>query len=54
MTTAIIGVGQLGTALARNLVSGGDRVVVAARGNAHAAGLARELCPLASSASVSQ
>jgi 8-hydroxy-5-deazaflavin:NADPH oxidoreductase len=54
MTTAIIGVGQLGSALAGHLVRGGERVVLAARDDAHAAGLAKELGSLASSASVSQ
>jgi 8-hydroxy-5-deazaflavin:NADPH oxidoreductase len=54
MTTAIIGVGQLGSALAGHLVRGGERVLLAARDDVHAAGLAKELGPLASSASVSQ
>ena len=54
MTTAIIGVGQLGSALAGHLVRDGERVVLAGRGDVHAAGLAEELGPLASSASVSQ
>jgi 8-hydroxy-5-deazaflavin:NADPH oxidoreductase len=54
MSTAIIGVGQLGSALAGHLVRGGERVVLAARNDVHAAGLAEELGPLASSASVSQ
>jgi len=54
MTTAIIGVGQLGSALAQQLVRGGERVVVAARDDSHSAALAEELGPLASSASVGQ
>jgi predicted dinucleotide-binding enzyme len=54
MTTAVIGVGQLGSALARNLVQGGEPVVVAARDDGHATALAGELGPLAGSASVSQ
>jgi predicted dinucleotide-binding enzyme len=54
MTTAIIGVGQLGSAVARLLVQSRERVVLAARDDAHAAGLAAELGALASSASVSQ
>jgi 8-hydroxy-5-deazaflavin:NADPH oxidoreductase len=54
MTTAIIGVGQLGSAIARLLVQGRERVVLAARDDAHAAHLATELGSLASSASVSQ
>ena len=54
MTTAIIGRGNVGSAVARNLVAGGERVVLAARDDSHAAALAKELGPLASSASVSQ
>jgi predicted dinucleotide-binding enzyme len=42
----------LGTALARQLVRGGERVLLAARDDAHAAGLAKELGALASPASV--
>jgi 8-hydroxy-5-deazaflavin:NADPH oxidoreductase len=53
MTTAIIGVGNLGSALARHLVHGGEDVVLAARDGAHAEALARELGPSAHSASVS-
>ncbi len=54
MTTAIIGVGQVGSALARHLVHGGERIVLAARDDSHAAVLAEQLGPLATSASVSQ
>jgi predicted dinucleotide-binding enzyme len=54
MTTAIIGVGQVGSALARHLVRGGEHVVLAARDGSHAALLTEELGPLATSASVSQ
>ena len=54
MTTAIIGVGNLGSTLARHLVRGGEDVVLAARDGAHSVALARELGPLARSASVSQ
>ncbi len=54
MTTAIIGVGNLGSALARHLVDGGETVVLAARDGAHSAGLAHELGPFARSASVSR
>jgi len=54
MTTAIIGVGNLGSALARHLVHGGEHVVLAARDGAHSAALAQELGPFARSASVSQ
>jgi len=52
MTTAIIGVGNIGTALARHLVRGGEPVVLAARGKSHAETLAQELGPLAGAASV--
>ena len=54
MTTAIIGVGNLGSALARHLINGGEDVVLAARDGTHSAALAQELGPLARSASVSQ
>jgi 8-hydroxy-5-deazaflavin:NADPH oxidoreductase len=54
MTTAIIGVGQVGSALARHLVRGREHVVLAARDGSHAALLTEELGPLATSASVSQ
>jgi 8-hydroxy-5-deazaflavin:NADPH oxidoreductase len=52
MTTAIIGVGNVGGALARHLTAGGEQVVLAAREEADAAALARELGSLASAASV--
>jgi predicted dinucleotide-binding enzyme len=54
MTTAIIGVGRIGGALARDLVRGGEPVVLAARDEAHAAALARELGPLTSAAPVEE
>jgi 8-hydroxy-5-deazaflavin:NADPH oxidoreductase len=54
MTTAIIGTGNIGGQVARHLVAGGERVVLAARGESHAAALANELGPLASAASVRQ
>ncbi len=54
MTTAIIGVGNLGSALAGHLVHGGEDVVLAARDGAHSAALAQELGPLSRSALVSQ
>ncbi len=50
MTTAIIGVGHLGSALAQHLVRGNERVVLAAENQAHAQQLATELGPLASAA----
>ena len=48
MTTAIIGVGNLGGTVARHLVGGGESVVVAAKDEAHASALADELGPNAS------
>ena len=52
MTTAIIGVGNIGSALARHLVSGGESVVLAAKDEAGPEALAQELGPLAHAASV--
>jgi predicted dinucleotide-binding enzyme len=52
MTTSIIGVGNIGSALARDLTRGGERVVLAARDESHAERLARELGDLATAASV--
>ena len=52
MTTAIIGVGLLGTAAASDLVKGGERVILANRDKSKADILARELGDLASSADV--
>jgi len=52
LTTAIIGVGNLGSALARHLVAGDERVVLAAADEAHAKALADELGPNVSAASV--
>jgi 8-hydroxy-5-deazaflavin:NADPH oxidoreductase len=52
MTTAIIGVGNIGGAVARHLVDGGEPVVLAARDEPKAAALAAELGSLASAASV--
>lgn len=52
MTTAIIGVGNIGGALARHLVGGGEPVVLAAREEPDAAALAADLGPLASAATV--
>ena len=54
MTTAIIGVGNIGKAVARNLVNGEERVVLAAREGSHAIALADELGELASAASVEE
>ena len=52
MTTAIIGTGNIGGAVARHLVTGGESVVLAARDESHANALADELGPLARAASV--
>src|SRR3984893_17684670 len=52
MTTAIMGVGILGTTVARNLVRGGERVILANRDKSKADKLAVELGDLASSAEV--
>jgi predicted dinucleotide-binding enzyme len=52
MTTAIIGVGNLGGTVARHLVGGGESVVLAAHEESHAKALADALGPNASAASV--
>ncbi len=52
MTTAIIGVGNLGSTVARHLVAGDEVVVLAAANEEHAKALADELGPNASAASV--
>ena len=52
MTTAIIGTGQIGSALAGNLTRGGEPVVLASQGNDHAAALAGPLGELATAAPV--
>src|SRR5213594_2520948 len=52
MTTAIIGVGNIGKSVARHLVRGGERVVLAAHEESNAAALADELGELASATSV--
>lgn len=51
MTTGIIGVGNIGSALAGHLVHGGERVVVAAKDQSHAAAVAKELGAMAAPAS---
>jgi predicted dinucleotide-binding enzyme len=50
MATAIIGIGNIGGALARHLVRGGERVVLAAKDETNADALAQELGDLARSA----
>jgi 8-hydroxy-5-deazaflavin:NADPH oxidoreductase len=52
VTTAIIGVGNIGSTVARQLVVGGEPVVVAAKGASHADALAQQLGPRARAASV--
>ena len=52
MTTAIIGVGNIGGALARHLADGGEPVVLAAKDESRAQALADELGPQARAASV--
>jgi 8-hydroxy-5-deazaflavin:NADPH oxidoreductase len=52
MTTAIIGVGNIGSAVARHLVAGGESVVLTAKDESRAQALAEELGPLARAASV--
>jgi predicted dinucleotide-binding enzyme len=52
LTTAIIGVGNLGGTVARRLVAGDEVVVLAAANEAHAKALADELGPNARAASV--
>jgi 8-hydroxy-5-deazaflavin:NADPH oxidoreductase len=54
LTTAIIGVGNIGTAVARHLVSSGESVVVAARDAAHPDALATRLGSRARAASVEE
>lgn len=54
MTTAIIGVGNIGGALARHLTDGGEQVVLTAREEPDAAALADELGPNASAATVKE
>jgi predicted dinucleotide-binding enzyme len=52
MTTAIIGVGQIGSGLARDLVRGGERVVLSAQDQSHADALAGALGDRATAAPV--
>src|SRR6267143_2985736 len=54
MTTAIMGVGTIGAIVARNLVQGGERVILANRDKSKADKLAVELGDLASSAEVGE
>jgi len=52
MTTAIVGVGNIGSAVARHLVAGGEPVVLTAKDESGPQTLAEELGPLARAASV--
>jgi 8-hydroxy-5-deazaflavin:NADPH oxidoreductase len=52
MTTAIIGVGNIGGTLARHLARGGEQVVLAAREESNAATVAAEVGTLASAATI--
>jgi len=52
MTTAIVGVGNIGSSVARHLVAGGEPVVLTAKDESRAQALAEELGPLARAASV--
>src|SRR2546425_5172402 len=54
MTTAIIGVGKIGTTVARHLVNGGERVILASHGAAQAEAMAKELGKNARAATVEQ
>jgi hypothetical protein len=54
MTTAIIGIGKIGGAVARHLVAGGESVVMAAADQSHVEALADQLGPLARAASVEE
>jgi predicted dinucleotide-binding enzyme len=54
MATAIIGTGNIGGTLARHLVGGGEPGVLAAKDEANAAALAKELGELAHAASVEE
>jgi predicted dinucleotide-binding enzyme len=54
VSTAIIGTGNIGSALARHLVNGGEPVRLAASDEEGAAALAAELGPLASAATVAE
>jgi hypothetical protein len=52
MTTAIIGVGNIGSAIARHMTAGGEQVVLVARDDSKAAALAGTLGDLARAAAV--
>jgi|SRR5579871_596872 len=52
VSTAVVGVGNIGGAIARHLVGGGESVVLAARDESKASALAESLGPLVLAASV--
>jgi predicted dinucleotide-binding enzyme len=52
MATAIVGVGNIGSAVSRHLVAGGEPVVLAAKDESRAQALAEQFGPLARAASV--
>jgi predicted dinucleotide-binding enzyme len=52
--TAVVGIGNIGSAVARHLTRGGESIVLAANDRAHADALADELGPLARAASVEE
>ncbi len=52
MSTAVIGLGNIGKSVARHLVAGGERVVLAAHDESKATALANELGELATATSV--
>ena len=52
MTTAIVGVGNIGSAVARHLVAGGEPVILTAKDESAPQALAEDLGPLARAASV--
>ena len=54
MSTAIVGVGNIGAVVARQLVAGGEPVVLASKDDTRAESLAKTLGPLARAASVDE
>src|SRR3954464_6088641 len=54
MTTAIIGVGKIGTTVARHLVKGGERVILAGHEAGQAEAMAKELGKNARASTVEQ
>ncbi len=52
MTTAIVGVGNIGSAVARHLTAGGESVVLTAKDLSRAQALAEDLGPLARAACI--